>query len=629
MLVWDAAGSPPVGDGTVLLWRSFEDDQASNTLSLPKLVEGQADAYRARFLAWVHDLGRYAVRGQTIQDHLELQPGLSYWWLTPLAQKFNVSGSSQIDNAIKALALEAYVAEYRPRSLVLVTGNTKLAGLIRAFCHSRGIDYRHKPHAPGGGAPKTKTGLRAALHRLPDPVKAVLYLVWHVLCHLPAFVAHKPSLDRLAGSVCLVDILVHLDRASIAGGRFISNYWTLLVDLLGALALRSNWLHNYFPHDAVSSRGAARSLLAAFNTRAAGTQCHVLLDSYLNAAVVAHSLKFYLKLLSKSRLIAPRVKGSSPNGSCLDFGSLFHDELIGSLRDHTAALNCLRTALYLRVFHCLPPQGLGIYIQENQPWEMALIHAWRSAGHGKLIGVPHTTVRYWDLRYFHDPRCYAAREANRLPVPDRVAVNGPIAKHRYVEGGYPESQLVEAEALRFLHLVEGSRPLGRQADTGLPRKILICGDFLRRTTLQLISWMSSAARQLPSDNRYYFKPHPAYPVDFRDNPFPDLELRSDPLPDLLKEVDLVLTSSITSAAVDAYCAGVRVIQMLDGEGFNTSPLRGLTGVVYVASSAELLEAIGQPPAHSPSKAQDYFYLDPALPRWRSLLAAADAEAARF
>ena len=39
-----------------------------------------------------------------------------------------------------------------------------------------------------------------------------------------------------------------------------------------------------------------------------------------------------------------------------------------------------------------------------------------------------------------------------MPIPDRVAVNGPVAREAYLEGGYPEADLVEVEALRYLHI---------------------------------------------------------------------------------------------------------------------------------------------------------------------------------
>ena len=96
-------------------------------------------------------------------------------------------------------------------------------------------------------------------------------------------------------------------------------------------------------------------------------------------------------------------------------------------------------------------------------------------------------------------------------------------------------------------------------------------------------------------------------------------MTNTPLGELLANYDVVFTSNITSAAVDAHCSGVPVVQMLDGSTFNISPLRGLTGVVYVTNPTELAETLRTAPHRKRVVAEPYFYLDKELPRWRKLL----------
>ena len=48
----------------------------------------------------------------------------------------------------------------------------------------------------------------------------------------------------------------------------------------------------------------------------------------------------------------------------------------------------------------IPKQKVGIYLLENQAWEKSLISSWNKFNHGGLIGVAHSTIRFWDLRYF-------------------------------------------------------------------------------------------------------------------------------------------------------------------------------------------------------------------------------------
>jgi surface carbohydrate biosynthesis protein (TIGR04326 family) len=81
---------------------------------------------------------------------------------------------------------------------------------------------------------------------------------------------------------------------------------------------------------------------------------------------------------------------------------------------------------------------------------------------------------------------------------------------------------------------------------------------------------------------------------------------------------VVFASNTTSAAVDAFCAGVPVVQMMDGRTFNMSPLRGQPGVVYVESPEALADALSRAKALEGPQ-PELFNLDPNLPRWRRLL----------
>ena len=66
--------------------------------------------------------------------------------------------------------------------------------------------------------------------------------------------------------------------------------------------------------------------------------------------------------------------------------------------------NLILNLLWFRLFETalteIPYQSYGLYLNENQSWERALIYAWNKNKHGHLIAVQHSTVRFWDLRYF-------------------------------------------------------------------------------------------------------------------------------------------------------------------------------------------------------------------------------------
>ena len=108
LLIWDAEGEPPVGEWTPVLWREFVSNAQPDAVSIPALIETNADLLKKRYLAWVYELGETSIQGKRLVEHLQLRPGFSYWWMTLFAEKCNYSKSKQIDDAIRLMAFDEW-----------------------------------------------------------------------------------------------------------------------------------------------------------------------------------------------------------------------------------------------------------------------------------------------------------------------------------------------------------------------------------------------------------------------------------------------------------------------------------------------------------------------------------------
>ena len=364
--------------------------------------------------------------------------------------------------------------------------------------------------------------------------------------------------------------------------------------------------------------GFARELLKRFNYQGGGRQSHLLLEAGLSIRNTIRAFKDYIRIVIKAAQFTGMRHHFRPKNSTFNFWIFFKEDWNNSFFGTEAMVNCLRLNLFEDTFRNIPHQEIGIYIQENQPWEMALIYSWKAAGHGKLIGVPHTTVRYWDLRYFLDKRSFLSYK-NNFPIPDIVAVNSSVAYSTYIEGGYPPALIAKVEALRYLHLSDVIVKPSRKISNTDTLSILVCGDILSTTNEQMLDWLNAALPILPDNLTIKVKPHPARSIDPEKYPSLNLKILNEPLHHLLSDVDVTFTSNITSAAVDAYFSGVPVVSMLDGDSFNISPLRGLNGVSFVTSPFELASALLNSRGKENLQAEPYFFLDRKLPLWRKLL----------
>jgi len=252
---------------------------------------------------------------------------------------------------------------------------------------------------------------------------------------------------------------------------------------------------------------------------------------------------------------------------------------------------------------------------------LCCISAWQRRGNDTLIGVPHSSIRFWDLRYFFDPRIYKRNSNCDFPMPDKVAVNGPVAKDVYIRGGYPKNKIIEAEALRYLHLLDVKR---KSSDVTLPSSrritLLVITDYLIEDAYKQLSLLERCPLAFNNWDTP-IKPHPCcQPLDI--SRYPRLfgsgaTLSHDSLDKLFLLPSIVYCGSNSTAALEAYAIGVPVVSYLDPKSLNLSPIRVFDDAIFVSTPNQLAIAIGSP--HVNEYIPNLFYLDDDLPKWKRIL----------
>ena len=152
-------------------------------------------------------------------------------------------------------------------------------------------------------------------------------------------------------------------------------------------------------------------------------------------------------------------------------------------------------------------------------------------------------------------------------------------------------------------------------------QLLVLGDYLLSDTQLQLNLLLRAVPSLPFGTVITVKPHPNCPIFPADYPDLSITVTMEPISKLLAECDVAYASAITSAAVDAFCAGIPIVSVLDPNTLNLSPLRGCEGVLFASTSEELVTALTfASTAPRALRAQQIFFtIDPQLPRWGKLL----------
>ncbi|VAW71394.1 FIG00766036: hypothetical protein [hydrothermal vent metagenome] len=617
LLIWDVSGElSSQGCGTSVLWQSYFTSNSDNEVSIPQLVEDHAELLKQSYLSLLYELGELMVNGKSVIDHLEITPGFSYWWMTLLNEKCNFAKSPQTDNIIKLLAFEKWIAGKEYSKIILVSSNSELANALRCLFQELEIKYEWKQ------IKQKKREMAGFAHfiydRVPIVVQGFVWLAHHLFTR---WRLKGLGLDRWCLSpakMTFVSYLFHLDINKTKNGQYRSGYWAGLPDMLATKKVQSNWLHIYTKSPLVPTAKAVKILIEQYNQSHSNNQNHVILESFLDLRLVWQVIRQWFRLRKAQRIIIANVRKK-----CGYYWPLLKKDFFLSFNGGNSMSNLLSKSLFSKAMFTLPQQEKGCYLLENQAWEFGFIHAWRSAGHEQnLIGVPHATVRYWDLRYYFDPRIYESSAKCRMDRPNMVAVNGVVAKQRYVDGSYPVAELCEVEALRYLYIKDIHKQKSiSTANSSSADILLVLGDYLEMDTKLLMELLRSAVSNIEVKLKYLVKPHPACPIYAADYPELEMDITNEAIPALISKCSLVLTSSVTSAAMDAYCTGKPVITILDPTKLNLSPVKDCKGVTFVSSADELVKILNVATKLScdVDQGRSYFHLDADIPRWKALL----------
>jgi surface carbohydrate biosynthesis protein (TIGR04326 family) len=612
--VWDS-GNPCGERGDVYCWNGYEEP--SGALSLLRYVEVNGEPLRLKYLAWIHDLGESQIGEKRVIDHMALACGLSYWWLTLFVEQ-SPWKSPCITDALRLLALDEILQAKRPRKLRLVSANRQLQKALRTLCGNLGVPYEWQP------LPRKRLwrqSIREIYRALPHRVQALVSFVRYLHSRWPLRRTDKSGFFAGDRAILLCSYFIHLDQSSCSNGDFHSRQWEELPQLLHASGYSTNWIQHYLQSSVVPNSLIARNWVSRFNQQRQEQGFHVFLDAYLSWRIVFRVMKAWVSLIRVSAQLHGIDRSFQPRESSCSFWPIMKRDWRASLGGPAAISNLLWVELFDAALRDLPRQNTGLYLCENQAWERAFIHSWRKHKHGRLIAVPHSTVRFWDLRYFKDVRTIRSVATHSLPKPDLVALNGPAAVDSYLSVDYPREAIVECEALRYGYIERMRKSPSRTAVTVDGIRVLILGDYFQSSTINLLQVLEAASARMHAHVNYTIKPHPNYQVNAQDYPSLQLNIVNSPLRLILSDFDIACSCNATSAAVDAFLTGLPVIVMLDSTELNFSPLRGRSGVRFVATAEELAEALRQYSRYTPNPVaqQDMFFVDPKFPRWTRLL----------
>lgn len=618
LTIWDS--DEPNSNPNVLLWRL--NSAEPNQTSVPQYLEQHADRIRAKYLALIHDLGETNVKGKRLVNWLEVEDGFSIWWMSLVAEKSPFK-SPRIFDCLLLLSLNEILQKEKPEEVMLISSDKALSQAIKFLCLSLKITYRRQSLAVKWSWPT----LKEIFNLLPHPFKAFLSLLLYLKIRWSLREINRPEWVNGNQSVFFFSYFIHLDKTKCEIGNFYSRHWEELPDLLHDHKIQTNWIHIYLSSTVVPNTSTGIKWINEFNHDVSHQGAHSFLESYISPQHVLHVLSRFIKLIIISIRIGSIERRFQTSNSSSFIWPLLKKEWLSSIRGQCAILNLIWIELFNAAMSDIPTQRLGIYLLENQGWERLFIHTWRKHGHGKLVGFAHATVNYWHLNYYDDPRTINSTAICRQPLPDLIAISGLVAWQRYADAAYPQDQLVEVEALRYQGLLKLLKKKEKvhhneisDENVEYVQRVIILGEIQGDSSHRMLKCIEKASIAINKHFIYTLKSHPSCAISSCNYPGLQLQETEDALAEILGEFDIAIAGQSTSASLEAYLAGLRIIVFLGNGELNLCPLRGITGVSFVSNTAEMETALtSEDSVKQKVQIRDFFWLDNDLPRWRKLI----------
>jgi hypothetical protein len=228
---------------------------------------------------------------------------------------------------------------------------------------------------------------------------------------------------------------------------------------------------------------------------------------------------------------------------------------------------------------------------ENQPWEKTLrLGLQADLPVTEVAGSQHTPISERWFPYFPSRRDLDSRE-----LPRRLFVIGELWKRRFVEHGYPESQLVVAPGLRFPQAPVRARPFSHAGTS-----VLVAASIGRSDSIELV--VKSIAALVGAEGiRISIKLHPKMggsaddfvaavlrALDLEALPAA-VELVSAPPAELPEEAHILLYNT-TSMSYEALAAGVPIVFVQSDFWFDIDPIPLGSGIGTAARTPEAIRA---------------------------------------
>lgn len=439
--------------------------------SIDFLLDKNKKKIKDKYLSIIEEI----VRNNKIKNNYFFYNGISLDELSLISEK-NPFKSYRIYDCLKLLVLEDLIKKNKVKKITYFGSSVKLGLSLKELSHNLNLKYSQNIN-------KVELNFK---------IISILRAFYFFYKFIYKNNLKKTKIKKFSDITFFGYFLHFKDKNS---NQYDSYLWNGISKKLDSMKINSNWFHFFVPSSQIKNINEAKNKLIKINNF--NKENHLLLNTQLSFCQLMVIFFKYLVLTFKNIIFLNRKKLLINSFSKSNFSYFLVEDINKSYFGEVLVYNLHIILTLDQILSKIPKQKLGFYLLENQGWEKCLNILWKKYNHKILAGYLHSTIRFWDLRYF---KC--KKEFNTNQNPDLFLFNGKYSKNIGIKNYYPSKKSKEVEAVRYNHLLKANKIKINK------NKILIIGD-MHNYENHFVANQVGIIKYLFPGKKFYYKPHPS------------------------------------------------------------------------------------------------------------------------
>ena len=543
VVIWDFDTVPSGNCGETLVQMSPGAPCISDCVSIEKIFEEYAEQARENYFEVLADLNEMHFASDLSAYFVLPISKVPVWWMSPITRQLNFLSVNSVDRFLSFSALGLWLCDQKVKKIKIASDDNALNEFFVGWCNHHGVVL----NAFKGETPYSwKPDLRVFTVTMCF-MKAVFWLLKRYVLALWIRTFRRPNPIDLSPPVVFFGYTDNLDLKAAIKGRFSSSYWGKLPSELSRLGVSTLWFHRFVKDRGLRSPRRAAALLSRISQKRQNNATHIVLESCLSTECFIQIFWSWLRLRTRRTQFFSTLAAHKPSHY------LFVKELWNYWNGFGLLSSIYEDRLLTNAIKMMPEKCTTVALQENHPWEMILYHSLKDKADNRSIGFFHSTLRYWDLRYFPASHYLSkCRQTKYLsPAPDCSVVGSRVDASILAKHSQNEQQAVVAEKLRMSTAFDLDSPdkVGVPHNDGKVR-VLFIGEYDPIATLRVFYLTLEALDKAEREFEVYVKPHPNCSIDFVSINKIEIQVTDMPVKELVLYCDIICGADISSAFVE-------------------------------------------------------------------------------